>query len=241
KAAHEAMAKTKPSDPIRTGAWIGMQCDTEVARSGFGCRLAETFPQADEAWLTAARVAIRPPLMPADVIGAMPNIVANRLNAEFDLKAPSHVVSAEEGSGLIALDLGVQYLRDSVVDCAIVGAVDMCCEIGHRAAASNVFKVTRQIPGDAAVVLVLKRLADAKRDKDTVYALIADKGEQGDELLTLENSGITRQFGHAHAASGLLHVAAAALKLRENQSDSTAHVMVDSYGGQVFSVCLHSA
>jgi acyl transferase domain-containing protein len=249
KVAHQAMASNKPSDTAKAAAWIGMQCDSEIARSGFGCRLTEYFPTADDQWLQQARASIRPALESADVIGAMPNIVTNRLNAEFDFKGPSYSVSAEEGSGLVALDLAVQHLKDGSVDYALAGAVDICCEIGHRAAASNVLKTERQIPSDAAVVLVLKRLADAKKDGDTVYATICDQDNSAVSL-TLENSRITSNFGHAHAASGLLHVAAAALLVNEKdevqekmlgtaiKQNKVINISVDALGGQNFSVYL---
>lgn len=233
KAAHEAMKNIQVSDLLKAGVWIGMGCDTEVARSGFGCRLTEAFPEADDDWLKLAHEAIRPTLEASDAIGAMPNIVANRLNAEFNFQAPSYSVSAEEASGLVALELGVAHLQNHSVDIAMVGAVDMCCEMGHRSAAVNMLPVPQQIPGDAAVVLVLKRLSDAEKNNDTIYAMINDGTSLKSDAvkLSVKHSDITKLFGHAHAASGLLHVAAGALMLKENKANAV-NVEVEAYGGQ---------
>ena len=55
--------------------------------------------------------------------------------------------------------------------------------------------------------------------------------------MTLENSGITQQFGHAHAASGLLHVAACALSLKDSGLEEKS-VCVDALGDREFWVSL---
>ena len=71
------------------------------------------------------------------------------------------------------------------------------------------------IPGDAAVVFVLKRAEDARRDGDTVLATLpADQEPRGEFLRVGTTPGalnLTPLLGHAHAASGLLHVAAGVL------------------------------
>ncbi len=113
-------------------------------------------------------------------------------------------------------------MRAGEIDAAMVGAVDLSCQSEHLTAARALLADDRQTPGDAAVMLVLKRLDDADRDGDRVYAVLPggrlnasglpvdDRPDLrlglGDELQNL-----TAQFGHAHAASGLVHVAAAAL------------------------------
>ena len=145
----------------------------------------------------------------------MPNIVANRLNSQFDLRGPSFTVSREELSGTTALELAARALRRGEVDAAVVGAVDLSCEPVHEAAARALLGPGEQIPGDAAVVLVLKRADDADRDGDTVLATLpADQTPQG-ECLHLGTApgalNLSPLLGHAHAASGLLHVAAGAL------------------------------
>jgi 3-hydroxymyristoyl/3-hydroxydecanoyl-(acyl carrier protein) dehydratase/1-acyl-sn-glycerol-3-phosphate acyltransferase len=61
------------------------------------------------------------------------------------------------------------------------------------------------------VVLVLKRLDDIRRDGDPVLAVLGDEHGRKPALTLGEGESLRALFGHAHAASGLLHVAAAAL------------------------------
>lgn len=212
KASQEALQKVKNIATEKTAVLMGMQCDAEIARTGLRWRLATLLPHQDEVWLTQAREQIHPPLQAADVIGMMPNIVANRLNQQFDFSAPSFSLSAEELSGIVALQQGMFALQKREIEMAVVGAVDMCCEQVHLAAVNAMPQLQQKVPGDAAVVLVLKRLEDAQHAGDKIYALLpADAEMKAVEEWDTHTSAVTKLFGHAHAASGLLHVAAAAL------------------------------
>ncbi|OBA75866.1 hypothetical protein A5641_23785 [Mycobacterium sp. 1554424.7] len=200
-----------PAD--RTSVIVGMGCDTEITRLGLRWRLADEID--DPAELAAARDGVAPGWTAAGVVGAMPNIVANRLNRQFDLRGPSFTVSREELSGTTALEMAARALRHGEIDAAVVGAVDLSCEPVHEAAARALLGTGQRIPGDAAVVIVLKRADDARRAGDTVLATLpADQKPRG-ECLHLGTApgalNLSSLLGHAHAASGLLHVAAGAL------------------------------
>ena len=194
----------------RTSVLIGMGCDAEVSRYGARWRLASE--GVDTAWLKAARDGIVPVLQSSGVVGTMPNIPANRINSQLDVAGPAFTVSSEEASGITALQLAARALRAGEVDAALVGAVDMSHEPVHQAALAELGLTTA--PGDAAVVLTLKRLEDARRDGDPVFATLPPhpdplpRGGEGDI------GDLTSIFGKSHAANGLLHVAAAALALR---------------------------
>ncbi|MCV7199010.1 beta-ketoacyl synthase N-terminal-like domain-containing protein [Mycobacterium angelicum] len=196
-----------------TSVFVGMGCDTAVTRFELRWRLSDAVEDPDE--LTRARDGIAPSLTAAAVVGTMPNIVANRLNCQFDLRGPSFSVSRAQLSGTTALELAAGALRRGEIDAAVVGAVDMSCEPVHEAAARELLGTDEQIPGDAAVVLVLKRAADARRDQDRILALLpADQQPRG-EPLTLGNApgalDLSPALGHAHASSGLVSVAVGAL------------------------------
>src|SRR3989442_7853455 len=92
-----------------TTVLVGMGCDPEVARYGARWRAPYRAEQVD-------RDAFAPVLHSAGVVGTMPNITANRLNAQLDLAGPSFTVSAEEASGLVALELAARALRTGEVD-----------------------------------------------------------------------------------------------------------------------------
>lgn len=220
KAAQEALAQFTGAGLGKTSVMIGMQCDAEIARFGLRWRLAELFPGADRAWLEQAQQAVIHALTAADVLGTMPNISANRLNQLFDFKAPSFTVSAEELSGIVALQKGVRALQMREIDTAIIGAVDMCCETVQQSAKQKL-QNTPYVPGDAAVVLVLKRMDDAQA-YPTIYGVFPDASQTVDESAiglcwhtSADDSPVNALFGNAHAASGLLHVAAAALACQE--------------------------
>ena len=185
--------------------------------------------ESDREWLADARDGVIGCLEAAGVIGTMPNIVANRLNRQLDLGGPSCAVSSEERSGLDALELAVRALRKRELDAALVGAVDLSCEPVHVAAAQKCLRspdAEPVVPGDAAVALVLKRLDDASRDGDRIYAVIASDtpgGKFPESEATLlwgpgsEIGSLTDRFGHAHAASGLFHLVAAGLSIHHRR------------------------
>jgi 3-hydroxymyristoyl/3-hydroxydecanoyl-(acyl carrier protein) dehydratase/1-acyl-sn-glycerol-3-phosphate acyltransferase len=118
-----------------------------------------------------------------------------------------------------------------------VGAVDLCAEPVHLAAARDVLPASLQTTGDAAVVLVLKRLDDARRDRDRILAIVTDATSVPSPARTFgsghEAPDLVALFGHAHAASGLVHVAAAVLACHHRWgAGSTAEARVLALGGQ---------
>ncbi|MFF0863712.1 beta-ketoacyl synthase N-terminal-like domain-containing protein [Nonomuraea sp. NPDC003560] len=209
----------------RTMVLIGMGCDPEVARYGARWRAATWAAGAglgeDQARTEALRNAFAPPLTAADVVGAMPNLVANRVNARFDLAGPGFTVFAEEASGIAALRLARRALLSGEADAVLVGAVDLSCEPVHQAAVRHLDR--DRPPGDAAVALLLRRESAARRDGDEVIAVLDDPPEGGEPGLRVgAAAGPGRGphydpvdlFGSAHAAEGLVAVAVAALSLR---------------------------
>ncbi|MBV9108575.1 MAG: beta keto-acyl synthase, partial [Gemmatimonadetes bacterium] len=209
----------------RTGVVVGMGCDPEVARYGLRWRLptraATLSPAPSDGWIASARDAVRERLEAAGVLGTMPNIPANRINQQLDAVAFGFTVSGEELSGHAALEIASRALAASEVDAAVVGAVDLSCEPVHREAL-RALTGEDQTPGDAAVALVLERLEDARRLNHPVLAVLggeapADALRLGDGALSLDG-----RFGRAHAATALVHVAAAALAVRHRARPAAA-------------------
>ncbi|MDQ3263752.1 MAG: 1-acyl-sn-glycerol-3-phosphate acyltransferase [Myxococcota bacterium] len=259
-AAREALGQLAPLPHQRTGVYVGMQCDAEIARHGARWRAAGWAGklEADPSWLSRAREGLVRLLGAAGVVGAMPNIPANRLCSQFDLQAVGFTVSAEELSGVRALQLARWALERGEIDAALVGAVDLSAEEVHGAAAQAILGAERRVGGDAAVVLIAKRLEDALRAGDPVLAVLRDAPAQPGEALVLGDGegalGLEPLFGHPHAASGLLHVAAAALccahralpgerglKPWFTRGPRRAQVKVSALGDQAASVWLEEA
>ncbi len=227
RAAREALDGVAQLPRERTGVFVGMEPDPEVARWGTRWRLAEAAREAGASpeWLKGARDAVVPVLEAAAVVGTMPNVPANRLSSQLDLGGYGFSVQAGEASGTTALALAARALRAGELDAALVGAVDLSCESVHRSAVEALSGGAASPPGDAAVVLVVKRREDAEREGERVLALIGDaetEEDGGKRVPRLELDGeaspdLAARFGHAHAGSDLVHVAAAALSLHHRR------------------------
>jgi acyl transferase domain-containing protein/3-hydroxymyristoyl/3-hydroxydecanoyl-(acyl carrier protein) dehydratase len=170
---------------LRTGAFVGVGLDLNTTnfhlrwglpgdvRTWAG-RLGLT-PEEAEAWLDQLREAAGPALNANRVMGALASIAASRVARTFRLGGPSFTLSGEEASGLRALEVAVRALQEGELDQALVGAVDLTGDV--RSVLLRFAGVSDVPPvGDGAVGLVLKRLDDAARDGDTVYAVLSGLG-----------------------------------------------------------------
>ena len=151
---------------------------------GLGLDDAET-----AAWLKTLRDGCGPPLTAPRVLGALGGIVASRMAREFRFGGPSFVVSNNAASGIHALDVAVDLLRQKAVDAMLVGAVDLAGDgrsvvrLNHflPLSSSNTVRpfdaaADGTLPGDGAVALVVKPLRQARRDGDRIYAIIRGIG-----------------------------------------------------------------
>ncbi len=222
----EALGQIGPVDAASTGVYIGMSVDPQAARHGLRVRLPELLDTQTptDGW-RVANAESAPVLTAAHVIGCMPNIPANRVHSQRDWTAPGFTVASEELSGIDALGLAVRALQAGHISSALVGASDFSHESAHKAAAARVLPEDRQRPGDAAVAMVLMRERDARAQGVQVLATVGvptsgvvPVGAEGEAVAvqisltpSAGESEVTARFGHAHAASGLLHVAAGAV------------------------------
>ena len=129
------------------------------------------------------------PLTSSRTLGALGGIVASRIAREFRLGGPSFVISAEEASGLRALETAAIFLESGLADTMLVGAVDLFCDPRNIAGLDPRLKFSRStkarpldsaaagsLPADAAVALVVKRLDKAEADGDRIYAIVRGLG-----------------------------------------------------------------
>jgi len=125
--------------------------------------------------------------------GILLNVVAGRVANRFDLGGVNYTVDAACASSLAAVLLAVRELEAGTADMMIAGGVDttqnpfsyLCFSKTHALSPQG-----RCRPFDAAAdgiaigegigVLVLKRLADAERDGDRIYAVIRGIGGSSD-------------------------------------------------------------
>ncbi|AWM36377.1 Phenolphthiocerol synthesis polyketide synthase type I Pks15/1 [Gemmata obscuriglobus] len=125
--------------------------------------------------------------------GILLNVAAGRVANRFNLGGPNMAIDAACGSSLAALYAGVRELQDNTSDVAIVMGGDAVQTPYAYVAFSKTHALSpkgRCRPFDADAdgialaegvgVAVLKRLADAERDGDRIYAVIKGVGASSD-------------------------------------------------------------
>jgi acyl transferase domain-containing protein/NAD(P)H-dependent flavin oxidoreductase YrpB (nitropropane dioxygenase family)/NAD(P)-dependent dehydrogenase (short-subunit alcohol dehydrogenase family) len=125
--------------------------------------------------------------------GILLNVAAGRVANRFNLGGPNMAIDAACGSSLAALYAGVRELNDRTSDVAVVMGADAVQTPYAYVAFSKTHALSpkgRCRPFDAAAdgivlaegigVAVLKRLADAERDGDRIYAVIKGVGASSD-------------------------------------------------------------
>jgi acyl transferase domain-containing protein/3-hydroxymyristoyl/3-hydroxydecanoyl-(acyl carrier protein) dehydratase len=163
--AAEALADAgvhKPGDALalRTAVYIGLGLDLNT--TNYHLRWSE-LPETDWPTLNADRT-----------LGALGSIAASRISRVFGFGGSSLTCCSEDVSSGTAIQLGVRALRLNEVDRVVVGGV----ELGNDPrAAQPKRELGISINSVAAAgCLVLKRVTDAERDGDTVYAVIRGLG-----------------------------------------------------------------
>ena len=155
-----------PAD--RTGVFVAMECASDSARWLLRERLSTRFGPA--ACNTDSLDKIAPGLEAPTVLGAMANMIANRVNNGRDYRGQGFAVSAGDASGHAALDAAIGALQAGTLDIAIVAAADFASEPIRAHALSQMGAVDR--PGDQAAALVLTR-----RDFQISGPVIAELGD----------------------------------------------------------------
>jgi polyketide synthase 13 len=124
---------------------------------------------------------------PYAITGTATSIIANRVSYFYDFRGPSIAVDTACSSSLVAIHQAVQALRNGECDAAVAGGVNALItpavtlgfdEIGAvlapdgriKSFSSDADGYTRS---EGAGMLVLKRVADARRDGDQILAVIA--------------------------------------------------------------------
>ena len=159
--------------------------------------------------------------------GNAPSIVANRLSYLFDLRGPSWAVDTACSSSLVAVHQGCESLRAGTSDIALVGGVNVVLTPDLTTAFTRAGMLSPQrrcrtfdaaadgyVRGEGALVFVLKRLRDAERDGDTVWALLRGSAVNQDGRthgLTAPNgpsqSAVIREaLAHAGVTDGVLQL-----------------------------------
>ncbi|MCX7905208.1 MAG: polyketide synthase [Elusimicrobiales bacterium] len=124
--------------------------------------------------------------------GELANVTSGRIANVFNFKGPNLILDAACASSLAALDYAVMALRTGKVDVVICGGADEMmspaayvkfCKIGALSANGS-FPFDKRadgfVMGEAVAIYVLKRVSDAVRDGDKIYAVINSVGSSRD-------------------------------------------------------------
>lgn len=203
--------------PERCGVFAGIQCADDSARWPIRERAKAELLAAGRNDVDALLEAIAPPLMAADVLGAMANMAANRITSSEDFRGQGFAVSAEDSSGLAALDVAVAALSSRTLDLAVVSGASFAGTSPVRPGAA-----------DRAVSLALKRRADAEAAGDRIFGTL-NALQWSAPPSSLASAALTCVYGDAPATNGLFELAVS-LSLAARSHELTA---------EGASVCLH--
>ncbi|MET9964039.1 beta-ketoacyl synthase N-terminal-like domain-containing protein [Streptomyces sp. NPDC006326] len=240
-----------PADRSRIGVVLGRGGFMGVATARLDQRvrtahqlaqtLRELVPELDERRIAAVRTAFQDalgPERPDASIGLVPSFTAARTANRLDFRGPAYTLDAACASSLLAVDQAVGLLAAGRCDAVVAGAVHHC----HIATLWSVFTQLRALSPSERIrpfdrradgtllsegtgVVLLKRLADAERDGDRIYAVIRGTGVAGDgraaSLMSPLVAGQVRALERAWQDAGLDPRAADALGLLEAHGTGT--------------------
>jgi acyl transferase domain-containing protein/phosphopantetheinyl transferase len=201
----------------------------------------ELIPGIQPSQLEAVRQALDQGLgssSPEASFGLVPNFSASRIANRLDFQGPAYIVDAACASSLIAVDHGVRELMSGRCDVVLAGGVHHC----HLATLWSVFTQLRALSPSERIrpfdrradgtlmsegtgIVVLKRLADAERDGDRIYAVIRGSGIASDgraaSLMSPLAAGQVLAVEQAWREAGLDPTSQGALGLLEAHGTAT--------------------
>ncbi|SCK48666.1 type I polyketide synthase [Streptomyces sp. WMMB 322] len=240
-----------PEDRQRAGVVLGrggyltpglVRLDQRVRTSNQVVRtLRELVPELGEDRLEEVRSAFAAqlgPEAPESAIGLVPNLAASRVANRLDLRGPAYTVDAACASSLVAVDHAVRELDAGRCDIMLAGGVHHCHDITLWSVFSQLGALSRSqrirplhrgadgvLIGEGTGVVVLKRLADAERDGDRIYAVVRGTGVASDgrssSLFNPDPGGQVRAVRQAWDAAGLDPLAPGAIGLLEAHGTAT--------------------
>ncbi len=189
RALRDAGYAQRAFDRERTSVIFGAEAGADLA-SAYGLR--SLYP-AYHGMLPPELDEQLPKLTEDSFPGVLANVISGRIANRLDLGGANYTVDAACASALAAIDLGCKELRAGTSSMVLVGGADVHNSIHDYLMFASVQALSptgRCRPFDASAdgialgegvaCVVLKRLADAERDGDRVYAVIKGIGSASD-------------------------------------------------------------
>ncbi|MFQ5737874.1 MAG: beta-ketoacyl synthase N-terminal-like domain-containing protein [Acidobacteriota bacterium] len=158
--------------------------------------LKRLHPEHGEEDLEAIRRELKahlPPFNAETASGVVPNILTGRIANRLDFMGTNHIVDAACASSLIALELGVRDLLIRKCDLSLVGGIQastppplfmIFCQLGALSRQGRLCAFGKNadgtLLGEGGGIIVLKRLMEARRDGNRIYAVIKGVGSASD-------------------------------------------------------------
>jgi acyl transferase domain-containing protein/phosphopantetheinyl transferase (holo-ACP synthase) len=154
------------------------------------------------------------------ITGVMPNILAGRIAGRLGFKGRSMILDSACASSLIAVEIAVRDLQSGMCDLALAGGVhinsfpvfyQMFSGLGALSHRQSIRPFDNEadgtLLGEGVGMVVLKRLADAVRDTDRIYAVIKGIGSssdgQGTSMLAPSFEGESLAMQRAYEMAGV--------------------------------------
>ena len=192
-------------------------------------------------------------------------MIAGRIANRLDLGGVNYTVDAACASSLAAVDLALKELKNGTSDMVLCGGADLHNSINDYLLFSSVHALSRKgqcqsfdheadgiVLGEGVAVVVLKRLVDAQRDGDRVYAVIKGLGGSSDGrhlgLTAPRSDGQVRALERAYTAAqlaparvGLLEAHGTGTVVGDRTELETMERVFNASGAQVGQTALGSA
>jgi malonyl CoA-acyl carrier protein transacylase len=133
-----------------------------------------------------------PPITEDSMPGTLSNVAAGRIANLFDLAGKNFTTDAACASSLAALDASMDALRKNEVDYVVWGGTDRSMDVTPYVEFSKIGALSPDgsrpfdagangfVMGEGCAIFLLKRLSDAERDGDKVYAVVRGIGGSSD-------------------------------------------------------------
>jgi acyl transferase domain-containing protein/NAD(P)-dependent dehydrogenase (short-subunit alcohol dehydrogenase family) len=133
-----------------------------------------------------------PPITEDSMPGELANCIAGRVANIYNFHGPNYVCDAACASAMAAISAAAEGLIHNDYDLAISGGIDRnmgvtsfvkFCKIGALSATGTrpyAEGADGFVMGEGAAIFLLKRLADAERDGDKIYAVLRGMGGSSD-------------------------------------------------------------
>ncbi|MCB1777122.1 MAG: type I polyketide synthase [Candidatus Competibacteraceae bacterium] len=158
--------------------------------------LAAALPEMSAERWRELRKQFKSELLPMDadsIPGLVPNMMTGRIANRLNLMGPNYIVDAACASSLIAVEHAMQELRLGRADLMLAGGVNtstpplvhmVFCELGALSRKSRIRPFAAgadgTLLGEGGGILALKRLDDALRAGDRIYAVLKSIGQSSD-------------------------------------------------------------